>query len=154
MVATRTKKDLMPMENYSFGAEPVIVNIDAIGDVQTSTTKVMGSTLDAVTRTIEQYGNIIARGPAIIIKDKAACGWFVFQGTFRRFHFLVSKMEVIQLHADILDRLHAEVCGLCCREDSNPSKFCEARFGVALFHLAHEKLSVNSAECRRIPVGP
>lgn len=65
MVATRTKTDLMPMENYSFGAEPVIINIDAIGDVQTSTTKVMGSTLDAVTRTIEQYGNIIARGPAI-----------------------------------------------------------------------------------------
>ena len=65
MVATRTKSDLMPMENYHFGAEPLIVNIDAIGDVQTSTTKVMGSTLDAVSRTIEQFGNIIARGPAM-----------------------------------------------------------------------------------------
>ena len=39
MVATRTKKDLRPMENYTFGAEPVILNIDAIGDVQTTTTK-------------------------------------------------------------------------------------------------------------------
>jgi|TARA_B100000282_G_C31645877_1_gene450722 hypothetical protein len=65
MVATRTKSDLMPMETYHFGAEPLIVNIDAIGDVQTSTTKVMGSALDGATRTIEQFGNIIARGPAI-----------------------------------------------------------------------------------------
>ena len=48
MVATRTKSDLRPMENYSFGAEPVIINIDAIGDVQTTTTKAMGSTLDSV----------------------------------------------------------------------------------------------------------
>jgi len=65
MVATRTKTDLRPMENYTFGAEPVILNIDAIGDVQTTTTKVMGSTLDSVMGTIEQHGNIIATGPAI-----------------------------------------------------------------------------------------
>lgn len=65
MVATRTKKDLRPMENYTFGAEPVILNIDAIGDVQTTTTKAMGSTLDSVMGTIEQHGNIIATGPAI-----------------------------------------------------------------------------------------
>jgi len=65
MVATRTKKDLRPMENYTFGAEPVILNIDAIGDVQTTTTKAMGSTLDSVMLTIEQHGNIIATGPAI-----------------------------------------------------------------------------------------
>ena len=52
MVATRTKTDLRPMENYSFGAEPVIINIDAIGDVQTTTTKAMGSTLDSVMGTI------------------------------------------------------------------------------------------------------
>jgi hypothetical protein len=65
MVATRTKSDLRPMENYSFGAEPVIINIDAIGDVQTTTTKAMGSTLDSVMGTIEQHGNIIAVGPAI-----------------------------------------------------------------------------------------
>lgn len=65
MVATRTKTDLRPMENYSFGAEPIILNIDAIGDVQTTTTKAMGSTLDSVMGTIEQHGNIIAVGPAI-----------------------------------------------------------------------------------------
>ena len=65
MVATRTKSDLRPMENYSFGAEPIILNIDAIGDVQTSTTKAMGSTLDSVMGTIEQHGNIIAVGPAL-----------------------------------------------------------------------------------------
>lgn len=65
MVATRTKKDLRPMENYTFGAEPVILNIDAIGDVQTTTTNAMGSTLDSVMGTIEQHGNIIATGPAI-----------------------------------------------------------------------------------------
>jgi len=65
MVATRTKTDLRPMENYTFGAEPVILNIDAIGDVQTTTTKAMGSTLDSVMGTIEQHGNIIATGPAI-----------------------------------------------------------------------------------------
>ena len=65
MVATRTKTDLRPMENYSFGAEPIILNIDAIGDVQTTTTKAMGSTLDSVMGTIEQHGNIIATGPAI-----------------------------------------------------------------------------------------
>jgi len=65
MVATRTKTDLRPMENYSFGAEPIILNIDAIGDVQTSTTKAMGSTLDSVMGTIEQHGNIIAVGPAL-----------------------------------------------------------------------------------------
>ena len=65
MVATRTKADLRPMENYSFGAEPIILNVDAIGDVQTSTTKAMGSTLDSVMGTIEQHGNIIAVGPAI-----------------------------------------------------------------------------------------
>ena len=65
MVATRTKKDLIPMETYHYGAEPVIINIDAIGDVQTSTTKVMGSALDGATRTIEQFGNIVARGPAM-----------------------------------------------------------------------------------------
>ena len=53
------------MENYTFGAEPVILNIDAIGDVQTTTTKAMGSTLDSVMGTIEQHGNIIATGPAI-----------------------------------------------------------------------------------------
>ena len=65
MVATRTKTDLRPMENYTFGAEPIILNIDAIGDVQTTTTKAMGSTLDSVMGTIEQHGNIIATGPAI-----------------------------------------------------------------------------------------
>ena len=65
MVATRTKADLRPMENYSFGAEPIILNVDAIGDVQTTTTKAMGSTLDSVMGTIEQHGNIIAVGPAI-----------------------------------------------------------------------------------------
>ena len=65
MVATRTKKDLRPMENYTFGAEPVILNIDAIGDVQTTTTNAIGSTLDSVMLTIEQHGNIIATGPAI-----------------------------------------------------------------------------------------
>ena len=65
MVATRTKTDLIPMETYHYGAEPVIINIDAIGDVQTSTTKVMGSALDGATRTIEQFGNIVARGPAM-----------------------------------------------------------------------------------------
>ena len=65
MVATRTKTDLRPMENYTLGAEPVILNIDAIGDVQTTTTKAMGSTLDSVMGTIEQHGNIIATGPAI-----------------------------------------------------------------------------------------
>ena len=65
MVATRTKTQLRPMENYSFGAEPIILNIDAIGDVQTSTTAAMGSTLDSVMGTIEQHGNIIAVGPAI-----------------------------------------------------------------------------------------
>ena len=65
MVATRTKTDLRPMENYTFGAEPVILNIDAIGDVQTTTTNAMGSTLDSVMGTIEQHGNIIATGPAI-----------------------------------------------------------------------------------------
>ena len=65
MVATRTKTDLRPMENYSFGAEPIILNVDAIGDVQTTTTKAMGSTLDSVMGTIEQHGNIIAVGPAI-----------------------------------------------------------------------------------------
>ena len=65
MVATRTKTDLRPMENYTFGAEPIILNIDAIGDVQTTTTKAMGSTLDSVMGTIEQHGNIIAVGPAI-----------------------------------------------------------------------------------------
>ena len=65
MVASRTKTDLRPMENYTFGAEPVILNIDAIGDVQTTTTKAMGSTLDSVMGTIEQHGNIIATGPAI-----------------------------------------------------------------------------------------
>ena len=65
MVATRTKSDLRPMENYHFGAEPIILNVDAIGDVQTSTTKAMGSTLDSVMGTIEQHGNIIAVGPAL-----------------------------------------------------------------------------------------
>lgn len=65
MVATRTKTDLRPMENYSFGAEPVILNIDAIADVQTTTTKAMGSALDSVMGTIEQHGNIIGVGPAI-----------------------------------------------------------------------------------------
>ena len=65
MVATRTKTDLRPMENYTFGAEPVILNIDAIGDVQTTTTNAIGSTLDSVMLTIEQHGNIIATGPAI-----------------------------------------------------------------------------------------
>ena len=65
MVASRTKTLLRPMENYSFGAEPVILNVDAIGDVQTSTTAAMGSTLDSVMATVEQYDNIIGVGPAI-----------------------------------------------------------------------------------------
>tara|TARA_Y100001937_G_scaffold35880_1_gene51460 strand:+ start:793 stop:1245 length:453 start_codon:yes stop_codon:yes gene_type:complete len=65
MVATRTKTDLREMEKYFYGAEPVILNIDAIGDVQTTTTKAMGSTLDSVMGTIEQHGNLVAVGPAM-----------------------------------------------------------------------------------------
>ena len=80
MVATRTKTALMSLEDYSFGAEPVIVNMDMIGDVSGKTA--MGSTQDAVRRTVEQYVNVIGVGQLInsnteqtfLLEQSAAAG--------------------------------------------------------------------------------
>ena len=63
MVATRTLTDLNFNEWYSIGAEPVILNLDMISAVNAKLS--MGSTMDAVRRTVEQYVNIIGTGPLI-----------------------------------------------------------------------------------------
>ena len=63
MVATRTKTALNQNEWYSIGPEPVILNLDMISAVNAKMD--MGSTVDAVRRTIEQYVNIIGTGPLI-----------------------------------------------------------------------------------------